>query len=164
MTIRVLSCHFCPIPKNDNLKFYFYVWNHAWKGKFRVTIFSTILKTIRQNFVKPTKAFNLENIVQNCLVSSQTHKVNKDFSNFVKDYAFWVPSDHFLVGAINDTRKSDFPSKYFLFNVEYVCDISFIICWMATRLWVIFNNYKEKTKCSQSTHCCIDWVLSLVSI
>ena len=56
-----------------------------------------ILKTITQNFFKPTNAFNLENMVQVCLVSSQTHRVNKDFSNFVKDYIFQVPSDHFLV-------------------------------------------------------------------
>ena len=32
--------NFCPIPQNNNLEFYFYVWNHA---------------------------FNLENIVQACL-------------------------------------------------------------------------------------------------
>ena len=45
----------------------------------------TILKTITHNFSKPTNAFNLENIVQVCLVSSQTH------------YTFQVLSDHFLV-------------------------------------------------------------------
>ena len=47
----------------------------------------TILKTITQNVFKPTNAFNLENIVQVCLVSSQTHRVNKDFSNSVKVYS-----------------------------------------------------------------------------
>ena len=57
----------------------------------------TILKTITQNFFRPTNAFNIENLVQVCLVSSQTHRVNKDFSNSVKDYTFQVPSDHFLV-------------------------------------------------------------------
>ena len=56
----------------------------------------TILKTITQNFFKPTNAFNLENIVQVCLVSFQTHRVNKDFSTSVKDYTFQVPSCHFL--------------------------------------------------------------------
>ena len=45
----------------------------------------TIMKTITQNFFKPTNAFNLENIVQACLVPSQTHRVNDDFINSVKD-------------------------------------------------------------------------------
>ena len=35
-------------------------------------------------FSKPTKAFNLENIVQACPVSFKTHRVNKDFSNSIK--------------------------------------------------------------------------------
>ena len=30
----------------------------------------------------------------------------------------------------------------------------------STHLWRIFSNYIKKTKCSQSTHCCIDWVVS----
>ena len=77
--------NFCPVPKNNNLDFYFCIWNHAWKWKFWVIIFCTILKTITQNFSKPTKAFNLENIVQACPVSFQTHRVNKDYSNSVKD-------------------------------------------------------------------------------
>ena len=28
--------------------------------------------------------------------------------------------------------------------------------FFSTRLWVIFNSYKGKTKCSQSTHCCTE--------
>ena len=43
---------------------------------------------ITQNFFNPTKAFNLENIVQACPVSFQTHRVNKDISNSVKDLDF----------------------------------------------------------------------------
>ena len=43
------------------------------KSEFRVIIFSV------------TKAFNSENIGQVCLVSSKTHRANKDFSNPVKD-------------------------------------------------------------------------------
>ena len=77
--------NFCPVPKNNNLDFYFCIWNHARKWKFWVIIFCTILKTITQNFSKPTKVFNLENIVQAYPVSFQTHKVNKDYSNSVKD-------------------------------------------------------------------------------
>ena len=79
--------NFCPIPKNNNFEFYFCIWNHAWKWKFWVIIFCTtcILKMITQNFSKPTKAFNLENIIQACPVSFQTHRVNKDFSSSVKD-------------------------------------------------------------------------------
>ena len=71
-------------PKN-NLEFYFWVCNHACRGKFWVIIFFTILKTTTQNFSKPTKAFNLANIVQACPVSFQTHRVNKDVSNSIKD-------------------------------------------------------------------------------
>ena len=48
-------------------------------------------------FSKPTEAFKLENIVQACLVSFQTHRVNKDFSNSIKDYTFQVLSYHYLV-------------------------------------------------------------------
>ena len=73
---------FCPIPKNDNSEFSFYTWNDAWKRKFRVIIFCTTLKMITQI---STKAFNIENIFQACLVSSQTHRVNNDFSNSAKD-------------------------------------------------------------------------------
>ena len=43
-------------------------------SEFRVIVFS-----------ESTEAFNLENIVQVCLVSSKTHRVNKDFSNSIKD-------------------------------------------------------------------------------
>ena len=79
--------NFCPIPKNNDFEFYLCIWNYAWKWKFWVIIFCTtcILKTITQNFSKPTKAFNSENIIQACPVSFQTHRVNKDFSNSVKD-------------------------------------------------------------------------------
>ena len=57
----------------------------------------TTLKNDKAEFFKPTNAFNLENMAQVCVVSSQTHRVNKDFSNSVKDCTFQVPSDHFLV-------------------------------------------------------------------
>ena len=78
----------------------------------------TITKTITQVYFKPTNAFNLENIVQFCLVSFQTHRVNKDFSNSVKDYTFQVLNDHFLVWATSD--NSEFRSKYFFLSSEYV--------------------------------------------
>ena len=74
----VLSCQFLSYTQKDNLEFYFCICNHAWKWKFWVIIFCTILKMTTQNFSKPTKAFNLANIVQTCPVSFQTHRVNKD--------------------------------------------------------------------------------------
>ena len=40
---------------------------------------------ITETFSKPTEAFNLENIVHAGLVTFQTHRVNKDFSNAIKD-------------------------------------------------------------------------------
>ena len=78
----------------------------------------TILKTITQNFFKPTNAFNSEIIVQVCLVSSQTHRVNKDFSNSVKDYTFQVPSDHFSVQVYvpQNIRKI-----YFVHKISRIC-------------------------------------------
>ena len=36
-------------------------------------------------FFQANQTFNLENIIQACPVSFQTHRVNKDFSNSVKD-------------------------------------------------------------------------------
>ena len=61
-------------------------WNFTFtygSENFELSFFCIILKTITENFSKPTKAFNLENIAQACLVSFQTHRVNKDFSNSV---------------------------------------------------------------------------------
>ena len=40
---------------------------------------------ITETFSKPTEAFNLENIAHAGLVTFQTHRVNKDFSNAIKD-------------------------------------------------------------------------------
>ena len=60
-------------------------WNFTFTYETMLGSENFILKMITQNFSKPTKAFNLENIVQACLVSFQTHRVNKDFSNSIKD-------------------------------------------------------------------------------
>ena len=54
-------------------------------SEFQVIVFCTMLRKITWNFSKSTKAFNLENIVQGCLAPSNIHRVNKDFSNYVKD-------------------------------------------------------------------------------
>ena len=54
-------------------------------------------KTITWNFSESTKAFNLENIVQACLIFSKTHRVNKDFWQFHKRLGFLGSSYHFLV-------------------------------------------------------------------
>ena len=98
VTIRVLSCHFFPVPKNDNSEIYFCMGEPCLEAKIPSYHFVHYTETITQNFFKPTIAFNLENIVQVCLVFfSQTHRVSKDFSKSVKDYTFRVPSDHFLV-------------------------------------------------------------------
>ena len=76
------------------LEFFYDTWNclevtKTWDFTFTYETMlgseNSILKMITQNFSKPTKAFNLENIVQACLVSFQTHRVNKDFSNSIKD-------------------------------------------------------------------------------
>ena len=81
----VLSWQFLSYTQENKLEFYFCICNHAWKWKFWVIIFCTILKTTTQNFSKPTKDFNLANIVQAFPVSFQTNRVNKDVSNSVKD-------------------------------------------------------------------------------
>ena len=36
-------------------------------------------------FFQANQAVNLENIIQACPVSFETHRVNKDFNNYVKD-------------------------------------------------------------------------------
>ena len=54
-------------------------------SEFRVIVFCSILKIDNSDIFQSTKAFNSENIVQVCLVSSKTHKANMDFSNSVKD-------------------------------------------------------------------------------
>ena len=58
----VLNCQFLSYTPKNTLEFYFYIPHHAWKWKFWVIIFCTTT----QNFFKPTKAFNLANIVQAC--------------------------------------------------------------------------------------------------
>ena len=50
-----------------------------------IVFFALDPKTITRNSYDSTKAFNSENIVQVCLLSFKTHRVNKDFSNSVKD-------------------------------------------------------------------------------
>ena len=50
-----------------------------------LSFFALYWKSITRNLSEPTKAFNSENIGQVCLVSSKTHRANKDFSNPVKD-------------------------------------------------------------------------------
>ena len=68
--------------ENSELSSFELYFSHFFK--FQVTVWEPN-SAITQNFSKPTKAFNLENIVQACLVSFQTHRVNKDDSNSVKD-------------------------------------------------------------------------------
>ena len=77
----------------------------------------TVLKTKTQNFFKPTNAFNSENIVQVCLVYSQTNSVNKDFSNSVKDHTFQIPSDHFLVWGDKRLLRISFQRISFEFRI-----------------------------------------------
>ena len=81
-------------------------------GNSKLSFFSLYRKTITQNFSESTKAFNSENIVQVCLVSSKTHKVNKDFSNSVKEFRVTV----FWYREINDT--SECFSKVLLSSAE----------------------------------------------
>ena len=50
-----------------------------------IVFFAPDPKTITRNSYDSTKAFKSENIVQVCLLSFKTHRVNKDFSNSVKD-------------------------------------------------------------------------------
>ena len=59
-------------------------WNFTFTYETMLGSENSILKMMTQNFSKPTKVFNLENLVQACLVSFQTHRVNKDFSNSIK--------------------------------------------------------------------------------
>ena len=40
---------------------------------------------ITETFSEPIEAFNLENIVHAGLVTFQAHRVNKDFSNAIRD-------------------------------------------------------------------------------
>ena len=77
--------NFCPVPQNDNLTFTFAYGTMLGSENSELSFFCTILRKTTQNFSKPTKAFNLANIVQACPVSFQTHRVNKDYSNSVKD-------------------------------------------------------------------------------
>ena len=58
LEVKIPSYHFLHSTENDNSEFF------------------------------QAKVFNLENIVQAYLVSFQTHRVNKDFSNFVEDQTF----------------------------------------------------------------------------
>ena len=89
--------NFCPIPKNNNLDFYFCILEPCFELKIlSYHLLHYTENESSQNFSKPTKAFNLENIVQACPVSFQTHRANKDYSNSVKDQTFQVPSYRFL--------------------------------------------------------------------
>ena len=82
---KLPSYHFCPMPNNDNSEFYFYIWNIC-------CCFLHYTKKITRNFSKTAKAFNLKKVVQVCLAPSNIHRVNKDFSNSVKDQNFGVLS------------------------------------------------------------------------
>ena len=75
----------CPVPQNNNLDFTFAHGTMLGSENSELSSFALHLKTITQNFTKRTKAFNLENIVQACPVSFQTDRINKDYSNSVKN-------------------------------------------------------------------------------
>ena len=75
-------------PKTITWNFTFTYGTMLGSENSELSFFCTLLKTITQNFSKPTKAFNLENIVQACLVSFQTQRVNKYFSNSAEDQTF----------------------------------------------------------------------------
>ena len=71
-----------------------------------------------------TKAFNSENIGQVCLVSSKTHRANKDFSNPAKDaLAFRFLSYDFLV--IGLFLQSTLPLRNYYSST--VCDFPYKI-------------------------------------
>ena len=74
------NCLEVTIPGSELLSVALYPKTITWNFSFtyetmlgsdnsELSSFCTILKTITQNFSKPTKAFNLEIIVQACLVS-----------------------------------------------------------------------------------------------
>ena len=67
-------------------------------SEFRVIVFGPIHKNDNSDFLR---GMNSENIVQVCLVSSKTHKVNKDLSNSVKKFRVIV----FWCRAINDNSE-----------------------------------------------------------
>ena len=69
---------------------YLRFYGHSDNSEFseivlRLSFLAQYLKTITRNFSESTKVFKSENIVQVCLVSFKTHRVNKNFRNSVKD-------------------------------------------------------------------------------
>ena len=74
----------------------------------KLSFFCSRPKTITRNSYDSTKAFNSENIVQVCLLSFRTHRVNKDFSNSVKDALSEL--SFFGIGQYPKTRN--FSPKY----------------------------------------------------
>ena len=70
--------------KNGKLDFFYDTWNPMERTVLssEFSLFAVYPKTITRNL---TFKFNLENIVPLCLISSQTHSVDKNFSSSVKD-------------------------------------------------------------------------------
>ena len=77
--------NFCPVPQNNNLDFYFAYGTVLGSENSSYHLLNYTENDNSRTFSKPTKAFNLENIVQACPVSFQTHRANKDYSNSVKN-------------------------------------------------------------------------------
>ena len=70
-----------------------------------LSFFALYSKTITQNLSESMKTFNSENIGQVCLVSSKTHKANKDFSNPAKDALSEFQVIVFWYRAMNDNPE-----------------------------------------------------------
>ena len=71
--------NFCPVPKNNNLEFYFLQMEPCLEVKILSYHLLHYTENGNSEFSKPTKAFNLENIVQTWPVFFQIRRVNKDF-------------------------------------------------------------------------------------
>ena len=87
------NCLEVTIPSSELSIFVIYqniTWNFTFAfvtmlGEVKSYHFLHYTENSNSEFSKPAKAFNLANIVQACQVLSQTHRVNKDVSNSVKD-------------------------------------------------------------------------------
>ena len=119
---------FGPMNKNDNSDFFLRrIMLESEIPSSKLSFFTIYPKTITHIFIftngigswlevkisQSTKAFNSENIVQVRLVSSRTHKVNKDLSNSVKEFQVIL----FWCRAIND-NSGCFSKVWILLNLN----------------------------------------------